>query len=84
LTGGVLKVFVDGNLVSATNVAQAPESEVTSDLWIGNDVAEPPYHFQGLLDDITIYNRALVALVSDTADGEAVEVVSITTYFQRC
>jgi hypothetical protein len=59
LTGGVLKVFVDGNLVSATNGAQTPESDITSDLWIGNDVAESPYHFHGLLDDITIYNRAL-------------------------
>jgi hypothetical protein len=59
LTGGVLKVFVDGNLVSVTTGAQAPESDITSDLWIGNDVAESPYHFHGLLDDITIYNRAL-------------------------
>jgi hypothetical protein len=57
--GATLRLFVNGTQVSAQAVTGAVAT-TTNPLWIGGN---QPYgeYFQGLIDDVRVYNRALTA-----------------------
>jgi hypothetical protein len=58
-SGTTLRLYIDGQQYASTVVTNAP---VTTRARIGTDMgASPALNFDGLLDDVRIYNRALSA-----------------------
>lgn len=62
--GQVMKLYVDGVLV-ASNQARSGMIPSGQDFWIGKSQGNPQYtkgaHFQGMVDDVRLYGRALTA-----------------------
>jgi hypothetical protein len=57
--GQQLAIYLDGQLASsASTTIQAPKNGSGADLLIGKNISIPTY-FNGVLDDIRVYNRAL-------------------------
>ena len=56
-TGGTLKMYVNGSLVSSTNVGKRLITTTSNQLRIGGDWAGAM--FTGLIDNVRIYNQAL-------------------------
>jgi hypothetical protein len=59
-----MSMFIDGKLDSATNGLPAPNPTNSNHMQLGKDSAaafEDAYFFQGNLDDLRIYDRALAA-----------------------
>ena len=54
----VTKCYLDGQW-SSTGVLPSPAAGITADLFIGKDGWGNDLHFNGILDDMRIYNRAL-------------------------
>jgi hypothetical protein len=56
--GFALKAYVDGELITTNTEAQGVPSYEPESLKIGRHAAGP-YYFQGAVDDVRVYNRAL-------------------------
>lgn len=60
-----LSIYVDGTLNNVSTNILSPNPAITTSLYIGRDDPTVPtngYFFQGALDDLRIYNRALTAI----------------------
>lgn len=57
-TGGVAQVYVDG-VLGETQAFTPFEPETRFDLYVGGDPTDPRVKFEGLLDEVRIYNRVL-------------------------
>jgi hypothetical protein len=56
--GSNLRIYVDGVQESSTNIGSVVAYTGTDPLWIGKD---PNRWFNGMVDEVRIYNRALSA-----------------------
>jgi len=56
--GSAMRIYVDGSLQATKNGATANTSDNTT-AYIGKYIASPYYYFNGSIDDVRIYNRAL-------------------------
>jgi len=57
-----LKAFVDGSQIANTyNIGTDTVREATSVFYIGENVEDRGYYFNGTIDEVAIYNRALTA-----------------------
>jgi len=58
--GTVAKIYLDGQLKKAINTAALNFDPNTHDLFVGkHEDPQYPYYFNGVIDEIRIYNRAL-------------------------
>ncbi|TWT93390.1 hypothetical protein Pla108_38840 [Botrimarina colliarenosi] len=58
---GDLKLYVDGVLVDSTNLgAETPLTADAGDFLIGHDEAHSARYFNGSMDDVVLYNRAMI------------------------
>ena len=68
--GTIMKIYINGTLANSIAVSGAIK---TNDypLWIGDNSQVPDRYFNGLIDEVTIYNRALSAeeIKSDYKEG---------------
>ena len=61
LKKGYLKVFIDNLLISNFNLASIRKrQDFSSNLQIGNGFKEKYYHFNGVIDVVRLYRRALI------------------------
>ncbi|MGZ3753775.1 MAG: LamG domain-containing protein [Mucilaginibacter sp.] len=58
-SGQQLSIYIDGVYDSTTSSIATPNGSITAAVNIGRDVATAGYYFQGAMDDIRIYGRAL-------------------------
>jgi len=59
LSSETMLIYIDGLLNSATPGIPSPNAATVANLEIGSDGAGNPYFFNGKIDDLRIYNRAL-------------------------
>ena len=59
-TGGVAKMYCNGALVATVNLGSFTPKTDTA-LLLGNRADSGEFHYQGVLDEISLYNRALSA-----------------------
>ena len=57
-TSGLARLFLDGTVVSEVNLGIFTP-RTSQDLYIGKQAAAPSYFFDGLIDEVGVYNRAL-------------------------
>lgn len=57
---GLLKTYLDGNFVASTDISTMTDTRNTANLTIGSFPA-PSGYFNGIIDDVRIYNKALSA-----------------------
>ena len=56
-----LELYIDGSFDMSTPDTTVGSTTNTDDLWIGAGAVGGIYHFNGALDEIAIFNRALSA-----------------------
>ena len=67
--GTELRVFINGTLDTASTAATGSLAATTEPLWIGAGGTGNQDHFAGVIDDLSLYNRAL----------SATEIANLTT-----
>jgi hypothetical protein len=85
--GSTMKIYVDGDLVASANIpaTNAPsylkndEQKVavsTADVWIGDNPTTPSRQFDGIIDEVALFNRELsqseITSVYNSGTGQAI------------
>jgi hypothetical protein len=65
----MMRLYLNGIEVSSQPVSGAINNPLSPSVRIGSNIPDPSYHFNGLIDEVRIFNRALSALEVSTLAG---------------
>lgn len=85
--GTAMKIYVSGNEV-ASQAASGPIADTSEPVVIGRNVVIPSFAWDGLIDEVSLYNRALSqaeiqAIVAADSDGKDASAVVFRADFDR-